>query len=186
MKIGYVRVSTQDQNLSLQIDALQAAGCHHWYEEKMSGTKMNRPELLNALKALRKGDTLVVWKLDRLGRSLKDLLQIISDLQEREISFLSLMDKLDTSSASGKLFFHIFAALAEFESSMIKERTRAGLTAARARGRNGGRPEKLTTKEIAKAKAMLLDTAITKTEVAKHFSVTRATLNRYLNKNLLG
>ena len=96
------------------------------------------------------------------------------------------MDKLDTSSASGKLFFHIFAALAEFESSMIKERTRAGLTAARARGRNGGRPEKLTTKEIAKAKAMLLDPAITKTEVAKHFSVTRATLDRYLNKNWLG
>jgi DNA invertase Pin-like site-specific DNA recombinase len=182
MKIGYVRVSTQDQNVSLQIDALKAAGCDHWYEEKMSGTKMNRPELLNALKALRKGDTLVVWKLDRLGRSLKDLLGIIADLQEREISFLSLKDNLDTSSASGKLFFHIFAALAEFESSMIKERTHAGLTAARARGRNGGRPEKLSAKEMAKARAMLLDPAITKTEVAHHFSVTRATLDRYLNK----
>jgi DNA invertase Pin-like site-specific DNA recombinase len=112
MKIGYVRASTQDQNLSLQIEGLQEAGCRHWYEEKMSGTKMSRPEILNALKALRKGDTLVVWKLDRLGRSLKDLLGIISDLQERAISFLSLMDNLDTSSASGKLFFHIFAALA--------------------------------------------------------------------------
>jgi DNA invertase Pin-like site-specific DNA recombinase len=180
MKIGYVRVSTQEQNLFLQIDALKSIGCDAWYEEKLSGTTINRPELQNALKALRKGDTLVVWKLDRLGRSLKDLIQIISDLQDKGIAFYSIMDKLDTSSASGKLFFHIFAALAEFESNIIKERTNAGLAAARARGRKGGRPSKLSTKEITKAKAMLLDPQITKTEVAKHFNVTRATLDKYL------
>jgi DNA invertase Pin-like site-specific DNA recombinase len=183
MKIGYLRVSTHDQNLSLQLDALKAAGCDHFYEEKMSGTQMNRPELLNALKSLRKRDTLVVWKLDRLGRSLKDLLHIIDDLQQRGIGFLSLQDKLDATSASGKLFFHIFAALAEFESSLIKERTNAGLVAARARGRKGGRPEKLGAKEVAKAKAMLSDAAITKTEVAHHFSISRTTLDRYLSKD---
>ena len=182
MKIGYIRVSTQEQNLDLQIDALKAAGCEQCYQEKLSGSKMNRPELLQALKALREGDTLGVWKLDRLGRSLKDLLGIISDLQQRGIGFLSISDKLDTGSASGKLFFHIFAALAEFESSLIQERTKAGLAAARARGRNGGRPQKLSGKEVAKARAMLTDPTITKTEVARHFSVTRATLDRYLNK----
>lgn len=181
MKIGYVRVSTQDQNLSLQIDTIKAMGCDTWYEEKLSGTTINRPELQNVLKALRKGDTLVVWKLDRLGRSLKDLIEIISDLQDQGIAFYSIMDKLDTSSDSGKLSFHIFAALAEFESNIIKERTKAGLAAARARGRKGGRPQKLSTSDINKAKAMLLDPKITKTEVAKHFNVTRATLDKYLS-----
>lgn len=181
MKIGYIRVSTQEQNLSLQIDALKAIGCETWYEEKVSGTKLNRPQLQNALKALRKGDILVVWKLDRLGRSLKDLIQIISDLQEKEISFYSIKDNIDTSSASGKLFFHLFAALAEFESNIIKERTNAGLIAARARGHKGGRPKKITAKEAAKAKAMLSDPTITKTEIAKHFGITRATLDKYLN-----
>lgn len=183
MIIGYARVSTHDQNLDSQLDALQKADCEQIFQEKITGKSKDRPELLSCLKALRKGDVLVVWKLDRLARSLKDLVEIISDLNEREIGFKSLTEAIDTTSATGRLVFHIFGALAEFEHSLIRERTKAGLDAARARGRKGGRKPSMSEKDIKKAKAMLNDPQITKTEVAKHFGVSRVTLNNSLNKS---
>ena len=139
--IGYARVSTDDQNLDLQKDALNKVGCQVIYEEAASGKNSERPELDQCLKALRSGDTLVVWRLDRLGRSLRDLVQIVGDLEKRGIAFESLMEKIETGSAAGRLVFHVFAALAEFERNLIRERTRAGLAAARARGRKGGKAE---------------------------------------------
>ncbi|WP_458363490.1 recombinase family protein [Acinetobacter haemolyticus] len=152
------------------------------FQEKITGKIKDRPELISCLKALRKGDVLVVWKLDRLARSLKDLVEIITDLNQREIGFKSLTEAIDTTSATGRLVFHIFGALAEFEHSLIRERTIAGLDAARARGRKGGRKPSMSENDIKKAKAMLSDPQITKTEVAKHFGVSRVTLNSSLNK----
>ena len=178
MIIGYARVSTHDQNLDSQLDALQKADCEQIFQEKITGKSKDRPELLSCLKALRKGDVLIVWKLDRLARSLKDLVEIITDLNQREIGFKSLTEAIDTTSATGRLVFHIFGALAEFEHSLIRERTIAGLDAARARGRKPSMSEK----DIKKAQAMLRDPQITKTEVAKHFGVSRVTLNNSLNK----
>ena len=180
MIIGYARVSTHDQNLDSQLDALQKADCEQIFQEKITGKSKDRPELLSCLKALRKGDVLIVWKLDRLARSLKDLVEIITDLNQREIGFKSLTEAIDTTSATGRLVFHIFGALAEFEHSLIRERTIAGLDAARARGRNGGRKPSMSENDIKKAKAMLSDPQITKTEVAKHFGVSRVTLNSSL------
>ncbi|MDF1685052.1 MAG: recombinase family protein [Legionellaceae bacterium] len=180
MIIGYARVSTQAQDAALQLDALKAAGCSRIYEEKLSGASKNRPELTHCLAALREGDTLTVWRLDRLGRSLKDLVQIVSDLESQNINFKSLTEAIDTSTAGGKLIFHIFCSLAEFERRLIKERTQAGLKAARARGRLGGRPSKLSAADLQKARAMLADPDQTVKEVARHFSVTRATLYRNL------
>jgi DNA invertase Pin-like site-specific DNA recombinase len=177
MRIGYARVSTEDQNTSLQTDALKNAGCEQLFEEKVSGKSKDRPELDICLKVLREGDILVVWRLDRLGRSLEHLVQIIRDLELRKIGFLSLTESIDTTNAGGKLIFHIFAALAEFERNLISERTKAGLKAARARGRKGGRKAKLTNSDMRKAAAMLRDPLVTKTEVAKHFGVSRVTLN---------
>jgi len=139
-RIGYARVSTDDQNLDLQRDALRQAGCSTIYEEAASGKNAVRPELEQCRKALRAGDTLVVWRLDRLGRSLPDLVQIVADLEQRGVHFESLTEKIETGSAAGKLQFHVFAALAEFERGLIRERTRAGLDAARARGRAAGNP----------------------------------------------
>lgn len=181
MIIGYARVSTNDQDTSLQLDALKAAGAERVYQESASGALRARPELNKCLDAAREGDTLIVWKLDRLGRSLPNLVEIISGLEERGIGFRSLTEAIDTTNAGGKLVFHIFAALADFERSLIQERTRAGLAAARARGRKGGRPRALSKDQIKKARAMLSDPMITKTEVAKHFGVTRMTLNKALN-----
>ncbi len=178
MIIGYARVSTHDQNLDSQLDALQKADCEQIFQEKITGKTKDRPELISCLKALRKGDVLIVWKLDRLARSLKDLVEIITDLNQREIGFKSLTEAIDTTSATGRLVFHIFGALAEFEHSLIRERTIAGLDAARARGRKPSMSEK----DIKKAQAMLRDPQITKTEVAKHFGVSRVTLNNSLNK----
>jgi len=134
MKIGYARVSTTEQNPDLQTDALGAAGCEQIYCESASGKNRERPELEGCLKALRAGDTLVVWRMDRLARSLKDLIDIVSELQQREIGFVSLTESIDTSTTTGKLTFHLFGALAEFERNLIRERTMAGLAAARARG----------------------------------------------------
>ncbi len=182
MIIGYARVSTHDQNLDSQLDALQKADCEQIFQEKITGKIKDRPELISCLKALRKGDVLVVWKLDRLARSLKDLVEITTDLNQREIGFKSLTEAIDTTSATGRLVFHIFGALAEFEHSLIRERTIAGLDAARARGRKGGRKPSMSENDIKKAKAMLSDPQITKTEVAKHFGVSRVTLNSSLNK----
>ena len=177
MRIGYARVSTEEQNTSLQIDALKNAGCKQLFEEKVSGKSKDRPELEVCLKVLREGDTLVVSRLDRLGRSLEHLVQIIRNLESRNIGFLSLTESIDTTNAGGKLIFHIFAALAEFERNLISERTKAGLKAARARGRKGGRKTKLTNSDMRKAAAMLRDPFVTKTEVARHFGVSRVTLN---------
>jgi DNA invertase Pin-like site-specific DNA recombinase len=182
MIIGYARVSTHDQHPELQLDALNQAGCEQIFQEKMTGTLRERPELSLCLRMLRKGDTLVVWRMDRLARSLKDLVEIIEDLHKREIGFRSLTESIDTTSASGKLVFHIFGALAEFEHSLILERTKAGLAAARARGRKGGRKPALTASDVKKAAAMLSDPMMTKAEVAHHFQVSRTTLNSSLKR----
>ena len=140
MLIGYMRVSTLDQNLDLQSDALKQVGCDKIFQDVASGAKSDRPGLEKALGYLREGDTLVVWKLDRLGRSLKHLIEVITRLHEEKKGFRSLQENLDTSTSTGKLVFHVFGALAEFERDLIRERTLAGLSAARARGRRGGRP----------------------------------------------
>lgn len=179
-RIGYARVSTDDQHLDLQRDALHTAGCLVIYEEAASGRHAGRPELEQCRKALRGGDTLVVWRLDRLGRSLPDLVQIVADLKERGVHFESLAEKIDTGNAAGKLQFHVFAALAEFERGLIRERTRAGLAAARARGRNGGRKPKLDAKQIREIRALLRDPAIRVTDVAKRYGVSRTTLYKHV------
>jgi DNA invertase Pin-like site-specific DNA recombinase len=181
--IGYARVSTIEQDTALQLDNLQRSGCEKIYQESVSGISKTRPELDKCLDNLRSGDTLVVWRLDRLGRSLKDLVSIITDLELRNVGFRSVTEAVDTTTPGGKLVFHIFAALAEFERKLIQERTKAGLAAARARGRNGGRPLKLNNSQIKKAKAMLLDPQMTKAEVARHFAVSRTTLNKALNSD---
>jgi len=183
MIIGYARVSTQDQNPELQLDALTSSGCEQVFHEKVTGKFKDRPELAACLRSLRQGDTLLVWKLDRLARSLKDLVDIVDDLNRRSIGFRSLTESIDTTSTGGRLVFHIFGALAEFEHSLIRERTIAGLTAARARGRRGGRKPAMSTADIRKAAAMLSDPHITKTEVAKHFGVSRVTLNAALARD---
>lgn len=175
-RIGYARVSTDDQNLHLQRDALEKAGCQVIYEDKASGKSTERPELEVCLKALRSGDTLVVWRLDRLGRSLGDLVKLVTTLEEQKIGFESLQEKIETTSASGKLVFHVFAALAEFERNLISERTRAGLKAARARGRLGGRKPKLKQKDIREIKALLKDPNIPVSDIAKRFGVSRTTI----------
>jgi DNA invertase Pin-like site-specific DNA recombinase len=179
-RIGYARVSTDDQHLDLQRDALQKAGCSLLYEEKASGKNANRAELENCLKALRAGDTLVVWRLDRLGRSLPDLVKIVAELEQAGIGFESLTEKIETESATGKLVFHVFAALSEFERNLIRERTHAGLAAARARGRNGGRKPKLDVKQIKEIKALLRDPSIAVSTVAKRYGVSRTTLYKYV------
>lgn len=181
MIVGYARVSTQDQSLDLQSDALRTAGCEEIFSEKITGKQRERPELQNCLRMLRKGDVLVVWKLDRLARSLKDLVELITELEAKQVGFRSITEAIDTTTAGGKLVFHIFGTLAEFEHNLIRERTLAGLAAARARGRKGGRKPSMSQSDIQKAAAMLLDPQITKTEVARHFGVSRVTLNKALN-----
>jgi DNA invertase Pin-like site-specific DNA recombinase len=180
MLVGYARVSTQDQNPALQLDALKAAGCEKLFVEKASGAQRDRPELLAALEYLRAGDSLVVWKLDRLARSLKQLIETVELLESRSIGLRSLTEAIDTTTAGGKLVFHVFGALAEFERSIIRERTKAGLDAARARGKKGGRPPALVAKDLAAAKAMLSDPEITMEEVAKRLRVAPSTLYRHL------
>lgn len=178
MLIGYARVSTQDQDLSLQLDALKEAGCKKVYTEKASGAKTDRPELAAALEYMREGDTLVIWKLDRLARSLRQLIDTVEDMNARGVGLRSVTEAIDTGSAGGKLVFHIFAALAEFERSIIQERTQAGLKAARSRGRTGGRPRALSEGDLKVAKALVLDPDITMDEVAKRLGVSVATLYR--------
>lgn len=181
--IGYARVSTEDQNLDLQCDALMLAGCQSIYEEKISGKSKDRPELLNCLKALREGDTLVVWRLDRLGRSLKDLIDIVSSLEKNNINFVSITEKVETNSATGKLIFHLFGALSEFERQLIRERTKAGIAAARARGRKGGRRPSLDQGKIKEIKALMADPTIKVSVIAKRYGVSRATLYKHLSKS---
>ncbi|EIU2893481.1 recombinase family protein [Pseudomonas aeruginosa] len=179
-RIGYARVSTDDQNLDLQRDALALAGCSTVYEETMSGKSADRPELGHCLTALRSGDTLVVWRLDRLGRSLPDLVGIVSSLEREGVAFESMTERIETTSAAGKLIFHVFAALAEFERNLIRERTRAGLAAARARGRNGGRKPALDDRQVREIRALLRDPEIQVTDVARRYGVSRTTLYRYV------
>jgi DNA invertase Pin-like site-specific DNA recombinase len=180
MLIGYARVSTEDQNPALQLDALKAAGCERVFVEKASGAQRDRPELAQALDYARAGDTLVVWKLDRLARSMKQLIETVEGMDAKRIGFRSLTEAIDTTTAGGKLVFHVFGALAEFERSIIKERTTAGLKAARDRGRLGGRPPALSAKDIAAARAMLSDPNITVEEVARRLGVAASTLYRHM------
>lgn len=175
MFFGYARVSTVDQNLALQRDALTAAGCERIFSDTMTGTSTERPGLTKALAALSAGDTLIVWKLDRLGRSLAHLVQLVADLGGRGIGFRSLSDPIDTESAGGRLVLHIMGALAEFERSLIVERTQAGLQAAKKRGRKLGRPTKLTAAQAGHARALLASGEDGRT-VARSFGVARSTL----------
>ena len=180
MLIGYARVSTVDQNLALQRDALTEAGCQRIFTEQMSGVVTDRPALHDALEFARSGDTLIVWKLDRLARSMKQLIETIENLRVRGIGFRSPTEALDTTTAQGRLVFHMFGALAEFERSLIGERTQAGLAAARRAGRTGGRPPKLTDDDIEAAKAMLANPDIGVTQIAHRLGVSPATLYRYI------
>lgn len=175
-RIGYARVSTDDQNLDLQRDALRLAGVGPVYEEAASGKDADRQELDHCLKALRTGDTLVVWRLDRLGRSLPDLVHIVAGLENRGVGFESITEKIETTSAAGKLVFHVFAALAEFERNLIRERTRAGLVAARARGRAGGRKPKLDARQIREIKRLMSDPTIPVSQIAERYKVSRTTI----------
>lgn len=180
MLVGYARVSTQGQQMALQEDALKAVGCKRIFTDIASGARSERYGLEQAIDFVRSGDVLVVWKLDRLGRSLKHLLETVNMLQERKIGFRSLQESIDTTTSGGKLIFHIFGALAEFERDIIRERTRAGLGAARARGRLGGRPRLLDEKKVAMAKAMLQDPKNLVKDVCETLKVSRATLYRNL------
>ena len=184
MLIGYARVSTNEQILDLQHDALLKAGCigNHIYTDKITGLKQERKGLDQALSHLREGDTFVVWRLDRLGRSLKHLIETITNLQSQGIAFKSLTENIDTSTATGQLVFHIFGALAEFERNLIKERTIAGLDAARSRGRRGGRPKlKASTSKVSMAKKMYADKSNKINDICKTLNISRATLYRYVN-----
>jgi len=182
MQIGYARVSTGEQTLDLQRDALTAAGCDRICTDTASGARAERPGLTGALDHLRAGDTLVVWRLDRLGRSLRHLIETITALEQRGIGFKSLTESIDTTSSGGKLIFHIFGALAEFERELIRERTRAGLTAARARGRTGGRPKALgDPQKLALARALYANRQTPIDTICRTLKVSRATLYRYLS-----
>jgi len=178
--VGYARVSTQDQNPALQLDALKAAGCERIFVEKATGAQRDRPELKAALDYIRAGDALVVWKLDRLARSLPQLIETVAIMEQQGVGLRSLTESIDTTTAGGRLIFHVFGALAEFERAVIRERTRAGLDAARARGKIGGRPRKLTDADIRAAKVMLADGEITVVEVARRLKVAPSTLYNHL------
>jgi DNA invertase Pin-like site-specific DNA recombinase len=179
MLVGYARVSTSDQNLDLQNDALQAAGCERLFTDTVSGARGERPGLTAALKECRSGDTLVVWKLDRLGRSLPHLVETVRDLSVRGVGFKSLQEQIDTTTSSGKLIFHIFASLAEFERDLIRERTNAGLIAARVRGRNGGRPRGVDQKKQQAALALKQDTQRSVREICEIVGISRNTYYKY-------
>jgi DNA invertase Pin-like site-specific DNA recombinase len=185
-KIGYARISTHEQNLDLQYDALNKAECFRIFTDTMSGAKADRPGLSEALNYLREGDTLVVWRLDRLGRSLKDLLELVNALQSQGIGFCSLQENIDTTTSGGKLIFHIFASLAEFERSIIRERTLAGLTAARARGRRGGRPMSLDDKQLKLVREMYADLKKSPQDICETFHISRSALYRYVARNDIG
>lgn len=176
-RIGYARVSTAEQSLQMQLDALKNAGCHQIFSDVASGAKAKRPGLDKALAYLRDGDTLVVWKIDRLGRSLSHLVQIVDDLRERGVAFLSLTDSgIDTTNKSGKLLFNIFATLAEFERDLIRERTKAGLVTAAARGRHGGRRPVITPAKLEKARKLMSEKNLTVRETAAAIKVGKTAL----------
>lgn len=179
MKIGYARVSTADQDLDMQTEALKRAGCEQIFDDKISGIKTERPGLEKALFLLRAGDTLVVWKLDRLGRSIKDLIDTVKALEQRGVAFQSLTDAIDTSTPAGRFFFHVMAALAEMERDLITERTRAGLAHARSKGRIGGRPSAMTESKLNSARTLLAAGESAK-DVAKDLGISIPTLYRWL------
>jgi DNA invertase Pin-like site-specific DNA recombinase len=179
-QIGYTRVSTDDQNASLQVDALKKAGCIKVFTDHASGSKASRPELDRMLEQLRVGDVVVVWRLDRLGRSLKNLIALVEDLADRGVGFRSLSESIDTTTANGRLFFSIMGALAEFERDLIRERTHAGLAAARARGRVGGRPSVMNPKKVATARKLYDSREHTVAEIAEMLDVSVATIYRHL------
>jgi DNA invertase Pin-like site-specific DNA recombinase len=180
--IGYARISTQDQNLYLQRDALTEAGCDKIFTDTISGSTQERKGLDEALNFLRSGDTLVVWKLDRLGRTMKHLIETVTSLRDKGIGFKSLTENIDTTTPGGKLIFHIFGSLAEFERDLIRERTQAGLQAARARGRNGGRPKSplADEKKLAMARKMYLDETTLVKDILTHLGIKKTTFYKYL------
>jgi DNA invertase Pin-like site-specific DNA recombinase len=180
MLIGYARISTHDQTLDLQRDALEKAGCDRIFTDRVSGTKEERKGLTEALSHLREGDTLVVWRLDRLGRSLRHLIDTITALDARGVGFKSLTENIDTTTSGGKLVFHIFGALAEFEREIIRERTQAGLVSARSRGKVGGRPKALTPKEVQMLRNMAADKSLTVSDICKTLGIGRTTFYRYV------
>jgi DNA invertase Pin-like site-specific DNA recombinase len=179
MKIGYARVSTIDQNLNLQIDALEKAGCEKIFTDTASGSLDTRKGLMDAIEFCRAGDSLIVWKLDRLGRSLRHLIETVNRLQAKEIGFVSLQESVDTTTSGGKLVFHVFAALAEFERELSRERTRAGVQSARSRGKFGGRPKKLSNKQIEMMQKLMKDPSNSIKEICATLKISRATLYRY-------
>ncbi len=183
MRVGYARVSTGEQKLDLQLDALEDAGCERIYEEKISGAAEERPKLEQCLDALRDGDTLVVWRLDRFGRSLKDLVSKMEELEERGADFVSLTEGIDTTTAQGKLTFHIFGALAEFERELSRERIMAGLKAARERGKVGGRPPALDEEDIPEVQALMKDPDVTVSQICERYDISSPTLYRYVGPN---
>jgi len=183
MKYGYARVSTKDQVLDLQIDALKQAGCHKIFQEVISGSKVDRPEWLKLVGELKSGDTLIIWKLDRMGRSLHHLVTTVNNLVSKNIDIISLQDPLNTTSAQGRLMFNMFASLAEFEKDLIRERTMAGLKSARARGRMGGRPKGLSEKAkrtACTAEALYKQKELTSNEIAEQLNISKTTLYQYL------
>jgi len=179
MLIGYARVSTQDQNLDLQIEALTKADCKKIFDDKISGSRAERPGLANMLEMLREGDTLVVWKLDRLGRSVKNLVDLVGELHKRGVQFKSLTDSIDTTTPSGRFFFHVMASLSQMERELTVERTRAGLEVARQLGRKGGRKRQMTDSKIESAKK-LLASGVPPRDVAKNLGVSVPTLYRWI------
>src|ERR671917_436779 len=186
MNIGYARVSTQDQTLALHKDALEKLGCNKIFTDTAGGTKAERKGLEEALEYVREGDTLVVWRLDRLGRSLKHLIETITKLNNRKIGFKSIQENIDTTTSGGKLIFHIFGALAEFERDIIRERTNAGLTAARARGKKGGRPKSPLSEEkrLQLAKQMYENQTIPVGEICRSLHIPRSTFYKYVREYL--
>ncbi|HAT66365.1 MAG TPA: resolvase [Flavobacteriaceae bacterium] len=185
MKVGYARVSTADQHLRMQEDALKSAGCQEIFHDIASGTKTARPGLAEALAYLRDGDTIVVWKLDRLGRSIQHLIQTVKELSDKNIGFQSLQENIDTTTSGGKLIFHIFSALAEFEKDLIAERTKAGLKAARVRGKMGGRPPLLDNRQINRMIEMYDEGKNTVAEICKIYDISRPSFYNYLKKRKL-
>jgi len=182
MKIGYARVSTEDQNLDLQIDLLTKDGCRKIFKEKMTGKTGSRPALNRALMVLKEGDMLVVWKLDRLGRSLKNLINILQDLEARKIGFRSIADGIDTETATGRLLFHVIGAIAEFECVQISERTKAGLQAAKRRGKRLGRPPSISASQIALAKQLVQEGELSNADIAARLKIGKTTLWRAMKQ----
>ena len=182
MRIGYARVSISEQNMNLQNDALKQADCEQIFTDQISGRLYPRPGLQRTLDVLREGDTLVVWRMDRLGRSLRHLIEVMTALEEKKIGFVSLTEAIDTTTSSGKLIFHIFGALAEFERNLIVERTKAGLAAARVRGRLGGRPTKLSTKQQGVAVQLYRERKHPVEEICRIMGISKPTLYSYIHR----